>query len=118
MGKGCMARGSLSGSRAEAPLQGSLARTDPREGGPPAWRSQGSMSLPVHRLGHGGIPRAPRRGPCTSAQGAGSADVSPRGGPPACASERERAEGPASQVTVGAKSTGTDTAQRASVLLV
>ena len=106
------------GSCAEAPLQGSLARTDPREGGPPAWHSQGSMSLPVHRLSRGGIPRAPWRGPCTSAQGAGSADVSPRGGPPARASERESAEGPASQVTIHAKSTRMDIAWRASPLLV
>lgn len=65
MGKGCMAQGSLSGSRAEAPLQGSLARTDPREGGPPRlalsgehepprpqarprWDSQSPAERPVH----------------------------------------------------------------------
>lgn len=34
LGKGRRAGGSLSGSRVEAPLQGSLTRTDPREGVP------------------------------------------------------------------------------------
>ena len=99
MGKGRRAGGSLSGSRVEAPLQGNLARMDAREGAP-RLALPGAVSLPVQGLSHGGISRAPWRGPCTSAQGAGSVDMFPHGEPPACASEREHAEGPASQVTV------------------
>lgn len=84
LGKGRRAGGSLSGSRVEAPLQGSLTRTDPREGVPrlalpgahqppspqarPRWHFQSPVARPVHLGPRSGLSRhvSTRRDPSLS----------------------------------------------------
>lgn len=84
LGKGRRAGGSLSGSRVEAPLQGSLTRTDPGEGVPrlalpgahqppspqarPRWHFQSPVARPVHLGPRSGLSRhvSTRRDPSLS----------------------------------------------------